>query len=79
MGWTCIVLEHLGFDAAGSKRHKESVAIKTSLRWAVPTIRLRLDLQKTISVEKRKETNFHLFLFLLPCCEFLVFSSGFLF
>jgi len=49
------VLEHLGFDAAGSKRHKESVAIKTSLRWAVPTIRLRLDLQKTISVEKEKK------------------------
>jgi len=54
VGWACIVLEHLGFDAAGSERHKESVAIKTSLRWAVPTIRLRLDLQKNNKRGKKK-------------------------
>jgi len=46
------VLKHLSPEVAGSKRQKESASIKTSLRWAVSTIRLRLDLHKKFSGKK---------------------------
>jgi hypothetical protein len=45
-------LKHLGFEAPDPKRRRNPASEMTSLRWAVSTIGLRLDLQYRLSGKK---------------------------